>query len=359
MEKEKLNFDTLRLSAKHKRFSPVYVFYGNEEFLIEESIKSIIDNALDESVRDFNLDVVYGNEIDVQNLLSLLLLLPGMSPKRVVVMRNSEKFLNKLSRSKREKDAEAFINYLKKPNTDTIFIIVLNEIDLEKEIYRKLFELAEIVELKAPYDWQIPSWIAKRVKEKGETPPWNGKEITDEACKLLQAYVGNSLREIDNEITKLFIFTGDKKKIDVDDVKQAVGLSRTFTVFDLQKAIGEKNLQLSIAIIERMLQTGELPPVILTMLTRYFSTLWKLHELRKTEKDPKKLAESLQLSHYHIREYLHQLDKFKEKGIKNAFKYLIEADELIKTSPIDSKVVLSQMIYKIINGKLIINQKSS
>ncbi|CUS97251.1 DNA polymerase III subunit delta [Candidatus Kryptobacter tengchongensis] len=348
MEKEKLDFDSLRLAVKHKRFSPVYVFYGNEEFLIEESIKSILYNAVEDGVREFNFDVVYGNEVEVQNLISLLLLLPVMSTKRVVVMRNSEKFFNKISRSKKEKEAETFINYLKRPNPDTIFIIVLNEPDFEKEIYKKLFELAEIVELKAPYDWQIPSWIAKRVVELGKTPPWNGKEITSEACKLLQAYVGNSLRELDNEIKKLFIFTGEKKKIDAEDVKQTVGLSRNFTVFDLQRAIGEKNLQLAIIIVERMLQAGEFPAVILTMLTRYFSTLWKLHELRKTEKDPKKLANSLMLSPYHIREYLNQLDKFKEEEIKNAFKYLIEADELIKTSPIDSKIVLSQMVYKII-----------
>ncbi len=348
MGMEKLDFDKLTIAVKHKNFAPVYVFYGNEEFLIEESIKAVVENAIADGLREFNFDTVYGNEIDVQGLLSLLLLLPVMSQKRVVVMRNSDKFLNKLSRSKKEKDATLFINYLKKPNSDTIFIIVLDEVDLEKEIYKKLFELAEVVELKAPYDWQIPSWIAKRVKERGKLPPWKGKEITDEACKLLQAYVGNSLREIDNEITKLFIFTGEKKIIDVEDVKQAVGMSRNFTVFDLQRSIGEKNLQLSITIIEKMLQAGEFPPVILTMLTRYFSTLWKLYELRKTEKDPKKLANSLQLSPYHIREYLNQLDKFKESEIKNAFKYLIEADELIKTSPIDSRIVLTQMIYKIV-----------
>lgn len=349
MEKERLDFDTLRLAVKHKKFSPVYVFYGNEEFLIEESMKLILENAIDGGEREFNFDVIYGGEIDVQNLISLLLMLPVMSPKRVVVMQNAEKFLNKLLRSKKEKGVEIFINYLKKPNPDTIFIIILSEPDFEKDIYKKLFELADVVDLKAPYDWQIPSWIAKRVKERGKEPPWNGKEITDEACKLLQAYAGNSLRELDNEITKLFIFTGEKKRIDVEDVKQAVGLSRTFTVFDLQKAIGEKNLQLAITIIERMLQAGEFPPVILTMLTRYFSILWKLHELRKTEKDPRKLANSLQLSQYHIYEYLHQLEKYKEREIKAAFKYLIEADELVKTSPVDSKVILSQMVYKIMS----------
>ena len=181
MGKENLDFDALHLAVKHKKFAPVYVFYGNEEFLIEESIKTVVENAIDDGLREFNFDTVYGNEIDIQGLLSLLLLLPVMSQKRVVVMRNSEKFLNKLSRSKKEKDATLFINYLKKPNPDTILIIVLNEVDSEKEIYKKLFELAEVVELKAPYDWQIPSWIARRVKERGMLPPWKGKEITNEA----------------------------------------------------------------------------------------------------------------------------------------------------------------------------------
>lgn len=114
MGKENLDFDALHLAVKHKKFAPVYVFYGNEEFLIEESIKTVVENAIDDGLREFNFDTVYGNEIDIQGLLSLLLLLPVMSQKRVVVMRNSEKFLNKLSRSKKRKRCDAIYQLFKK-----------------------------------------------------------------------------------------------------------------------------------------------------------------------------------------------------------------------------------------------------
>jgi DNA polymerase-3 subunit delta len=341
--KDILDFENLKIAARRGNFSPIYIFYGNEEFLIEESIKIVTQNAIDIEMKDFNFNVVYGNEIDLQTLLSLLLSLPMMSKRRVVVLKNAEKLLNRISRTKKDnREIESFLNYLSNPNQTTIFILILERIDSEKEIYRILRRVATIVELKAPYDWQIPSWIAKRVRERG-------KLIEDDACKLLQTYVGNSLRDIDNELTKLFNFIGDEKTtIEVEDIKQVVGTSRVFSVFDLQKAIGEKNLKEAMSILERMLHIGEHPPVIITMLTRYFSTLWKLYEMRKTERNPKKLALSLQISQYHIREYLLQLDNYTEDQIKNAFKCLIEADELVKTTSIDPGVILGQMIYRII-----------
>ena len=66
MGQENLDFDALHLAVKHKKFAPVYVFYGNEEFLIEESIKTVVENAIDDGLREFNFDTVYGNKLIIR-----------------------------------------------------------------------------------------------------------------------------------------------------------------------------------------------------------------------------------------------------------------------------------------------------
>jgi len=69
-----------------------------------------------------------------------------------------------------------------------------------------------------------------------------GKEADIEACHLMQAYVGNSLRAIQNELDKLFTYLGERMRVTPEDVADVVGISRGFTVFDLQNAIGKKIL---------------------------------------------------------------------------------------------------------------------
>jgi DNA polymerase-3 subunit delta len=78
------------------------------------------------------------------------------------------------------------------------------------------------------YEDRIPAWIGKHVEKLG-------KKISPDACVLLQSHVGRSLREIRNEIDKLFIFVGEKKTIESDDVNHVVGVSREYNIFELQK----------------------------------------------------------------------------------------------------------------------------
>ena len=86
------------------------------------------------------------------------------------------------------------------------------------------------------YDNQVPAWISERCRILG-------KDVDLEACRLLHAYVGNSLRAIQNELDKLFTYLGERTRVTPEDVADVVGVTRGFTVFDLQNAIGKKNLE--------------------------------------------------------------------------------------------------------------------
>jgi len=118
----------------------------------------------------------------------------------------------------------------------------------------------------------------------------------------------------------------------------------------LTKAVGNKDIKHSIEVMERMLQAGESPIMMITMLTRHFNTLWKLTELKRMRKSEKDIAAIVQISPYFIREYLAQVDNYPATKIENCFQYLIEADETLKTTATDPKVVMSLLIHKLIKS---------
>jgi len=328
-----MTYEELQTAVQHKRFSPLYLFYGEEDFLIDESIKLIVRNALEAGTEGFNLDVLYGNETDARTVISMALSFPMMSERRVVVVKEFDRLSNK----------ELITTYVVRPSPTTCLILVASDPDLRKNPYAAVKRTGVTVEFRLLYDSEIPSWIARRIKERG-------KEATPEACRMMQAYIGNSLRNINTEIEKLFIYVGERKQIDVDDVTAVVGASKLFNVFELTKAVGNKDIKHSIEVMERMLQAGESPIMMITMLTRHFNTLWKLTELKRMRKSEKDIAAIVQISPYFIREYLAQVDNYPATKIENCFQYLIEADETLKTTATDPKVVMSLLIHKLIKS---------
>jgi len=336
MAKETLTYDDLRNAISSKRFFPVYLFYGEEDFLSDEATQMIVDAALAPIEREFNLDVMYGNETNVRDVLARALSYPMMAERRVVIVRH----FDRLSMSDQEK--ELLVDYLEHPLSSTMLVLNAEEADMRKKPYISAKKVGMVVEFKPLYENRIQGWIEARVKQ-------DGKEISPEAAKLLAAYVNPSLREIQSELDKLYIFVGERKPIAAEDVAAAVGMSKEYNVFALQKAIGSKDVGLSSEIMERMLEAGEYAPRIIIMLTRYFVSLWKLHHLRTRGTSHEELMRETGVKSFFIKEYQNALNYFSERQIKRALKLLCNADEQLKTTPMDPKQVMQLLVVQVMS----------
>ena len=71
---------------------PVYLLCGEESFLIENTLKQMLDCLLEPTTRDFNLNFLDGLEASARDILSAVEVYPVMSDWRVVVVRESSVF---------------------------------------------------------------------------------------------------------------------------------------------------------------------------------------------------------------------------------------------------------------------------
>ena len=126
------------------------------------------------------------------------------------------------------------------------------------------------------------------------------------------------------------IAVGSKPAIELEDVEAVVGISKEFTVFELTKMVGEKNISKALEIVERMLDTGESPQLIIVMLTRHFMIMAKLRELHAAAKSEFELAGAVRVSPYFIKEYISQLRGYSPVAVDNAFLALARADRELK-----------------------------
>jgi len=328
--KEKVSVELLLSAVRKKEFAPVYFFYGEEDFLIDEIVDAIVEEGVDSTTRGFNLDIVHGNEADGKDIVSLASSFPMMAGRRIVVVRDFDRVSNK----------ELLQPYLEQPSPSSCLVLIASKPDMRKKPYPFLKLNSVGGEFGRLYENEIPGWIQRRVKTLR-------RAITPEAADLLQAYVGNSLREVSNQIEKLLIAAGQKQTIELEDVEAVVGVSKEYTVFELTKSVGEKNISRSFEIVERMLDSGESPQLIIVMLTRHFIILAKLRELKGTAKSDFELAGAMRVSPFFVKEYVSHLRHYSPVEIEDAFLALTRADRELKSSPADQKLVMDVLLCEI------------
>lgn len=330
-----MTYAEFQRSVKAARFSPIYLFYGEEDFLIDEGVQFIIGKTLDEGTKGFNLDVVYGSKVEARDVVAHASSFPMMSGKRVVVVKEFEKL------AANDTAKEVIGAYINNPLESTILVLVSFEPDFRRKPFTDLKKKAELVECKPFYDNQVPGWIAERVRHQG-------READAEACRLIQAYVGNSLRSLQNELDKLYVFIGERKSITAEDVAAVVGATKGYTVFELQNAIGRRDAREAIMILERMLENGQSPQMIIVMLSRFFTQLWKLTDVRARKMSDRDLSSEIGVSTYFMKQYLEFRTNFSVGQIEQNFKLLLEADTTLKSTSRDPRLVLDLLIVSLL-----------
>ncbi len=334
---EFLSYDDFVEEAKAKNFGPLYLFIGKEDFLVDECIRHIVDTIVPSEMRGFDLDVMYGGKSDAKDVIAHASSYPMMGNRRVVVVREFERLvLGEVSK-------EIIAGYIQHLLESTCLVLVSGEPDFRKRPFTELKKAARIISCDQLYDNQIPSWIAARVRLKK-------KDASPEACRMLQAYVGNSLRSLDNEIDKLLIYIGDRREITGEDIGAVVGASKGYTVFDLQNCIGKKDVNAALSVLARMMQAGENAQLIIVMLTRFFTMMLRISELKEHRTPESQFAAELKISPYFLKQYLDYHAKLSPSDIENGFRALLSADAAMKSSIGDPRIVLDLLVYSLIKN---------
>jgi DNA polymerase-3 subunit delta len=328
-------YDEFLESTKGKKYAPVYLFVGEEDFLIDECVGRIVKDLLTADTKAFNLDIVYGSKANASEVIAHAASFPMMSDRRVVVVKEFDKLLSG------DTAKEVVSSYVTRPLDSTCLLLLSEKPDFRTKPFTDLKKAGNIFAFNQLYDNQIPAWIANRCKRMG-------KEVDIEACRLMQAYIGNSLRAIQNELDKLFTYLGERTHVTPEDIADVVGVSRGFNVFDLQNAIGKKNLEDALRIVKRMTEAGEAPQLSIVMLTRYFSILWKVQDLLKQGKSETEILSAIHISPYYFKGYTEAARRFSSAQIEQSFNVLIDADIQLKSTSPDHFHLMEMLVYSLV-----------
>ena len=310
---------------------------GEEEFYIDNITNLFIEDVLTDEEKQFNLNILYGKETSVDQIISICKKYPLMSKYQIVLVKEAQD----LSRT-----FDGLIDYFKKPLESTILIINYKHksIDKRKSSFKELKKNAKVFESKKLYDNQVQNWISDTVNSAGFS-------IDRKSVSLINEHLGNSLSKISNEIDKLLEIKKKEKIIELDDIEKYIGISKEFNNFELRKALGEKNYNKAFQIAQYFSENPNANPIVVTIsiIFDFFNKLLIFHS--NDELNDTKIASLLGINPFFIKEYKTASTNYDLKQVVRIISILRDYDMFSKgvgVKKADSSL-LKEMVVKIIN----------
>ena len=330
-------YDQILAEIHKKQFAPVYFLTGEEPYFIDMISDTIENEALDEADRAFNQIVLYGRDVDVETIANHARSFPMMGDRMVVIVKEAQDV----------KNIEEFEKYLDTiPETTLlVFVYKYKKLDKRKTFAKKLDKKGVYYESKKLYDNNIPGWIQTYLK--GE-----GYSITPKATQMLADFLGTDLHKIANELKKLTIALPKNRSIDDADVERNIGISKDYNVFELQNAIGSRDVLKANRIVNYFGDNGKDNPLLVTAITLYgyFTKLIKLHCTQ--DKSQGNLSSVLGVNPYFVKDYQTAARNYPPQVCIRNISILREFDMKSKgyeSGEVSEKDLYREMIFKLMH----------
>ncbi len=334
-----MTYEQILADIKKRVYYPIYFLMGEEPFFIDTISNELENTILDEAERSFNQVVLYGSDVSVNDIMSQARAFPMMSDYLVVIVKEAQNVDN----------IDSLADYIEKIPPTTILVInyKYKKLDKRRALAKYIDKKGVLFESKKLYDNNIPEWITKYLAAK----KYN---ITPKATQMIADFLGNDLHRVRNELEKLMVALPPSKRIDDADVEYNVGISKDFNVFELQKAIGSKDLPKANRIINYFGDNPKENPIfmVISVLYGYYTKLLKLHFSK--DKNKSTVATMLGVNPFFVNDYFEAVRNYSWTDCMNCIEVLREFDLKSKgynsTSDISQKELYREMLFKLMKN---------
>ena len=323
---------------KAGKIKPIYFLMGEEAYYIDRLSDYIEKNVLTEEEKGFNQTVLYGRDVNVEDIVSAAKRYPMMAERQVIIVKEAQDLA---------KTIDKFESYASDPMPTTVLVLCYKykTLDKRKKI-TKLFEKTGLVfEGKKLYENQVGQWITRVLQAKKYS-------IEPKASAMLVEFLGTSLEKINNELEKLQIILPVGSTISANDIEENIGFSKDYNIFELRKAIGEKNQLKSYKIAQYFSENPKDHPLVMTtgMLFSFFVQLLQYHGLKN--KNPNNVAAILKVNPFFLKDYDVALRNYPMKKVSKIVTLLREIDVKSKgvgANALPQHELLKEMLVGIFN----------
>ena len=332
-----MNYKAIIASISNKDLQPIYFLMGDEPYYIDKICDEFTNNILSTEEKEFNQVTLYAKDVTTEQVIAEAKQFPFGSNKRVVIVKEGQQL----------KNIEILDSYLNSPQQSTVLVISYKgkSLDKRKKFGKNLAKKCVVFESNKLYDDKIPTWISSYVNEQGYA-------IENSAAAVLAEYLGSNLSKITNELDKLMLVLKKDEQITTKIIEDHIGISKDYNVFELQNALGKKDIVKANRIINHFAENTKnhhIVPVI-SALFSFFQKIMVYHFLE--DKSSKNAASALKVNPFFISQYQIAAGYYKKDQLFKIFKHLKKYDlksKGVNNRSTDQHGLLKELIFKILH----------
>jgi DNA polymerase-3 subunit delta len=337
-----------------RKLKPGYVFIGDEGFFRRTCRDAILKHLIPEGMREFSF---YEFNLDTSEVVEILdrARTPSLMANFQVFFVRGVKSL--YGRGKHDAEFAAIAAYAKNPNPDALVIFVADHISIPADVRRMemtdkdryeriretLGEYLTIIEFARVEEGEAVKWL-------NESAAQQGAKLDPDAARELVDSLGGDMMMISNELEKLLLYVGEKKRITLGDVETMVLAAKQRTLYELTEALSSHNRARSLEILDSMLSTGDGDEAAighLYMLARTFRQMLVIQErnVRDTRTLYQVLWQGFRIPPFAAEDVIRQARRYKSRReLTRAIRLISRADASLRTNPVSKRLVLENLI---------------
>ena len=346
VKRETVTFTALNKEIKSGKFRSIYILQGEEPYFIDRLQELIIETALTEDQRDFNLSLFYGNTANVREVISTCRQYPAFSQYKVVVVREAQ-LISKQPGHK--DDLDLFASYADKPLPSTILVICHKGATLKSKPFTDALKTAKSGVIfdsnKVREGRDLEAMIVNYANSLG-------CNIDTKATSMLADHIGTDIARLFSELDKLSMLADDKN-ITPLLIERNIGISKDFNNFELEEALSKRDAVKAFRIVDYFEHNPKNNPTMVSvaMLFSFFSNVLLTATAR--DKSPEGIMSLVGTrSQWRARKFLDATRMYNIRSLINIISYLRECDTRSKgiASRQDQFALLKELVYKILHA---------
>jgi DNA polymerase-3 subunit delta len=318
---------SLNEDLKTGNFKQVYLLYGEESYLKRQFKKRFIEGMI-QGDDTMNYTYFEGKGIAVEAVIESADTMPFFSDCRLIILENSGFF---------KSGDNPLVDYLKEVPETTRIIFIEDKISKNSKMYNAVKKYGSITELSYQKEDTLRRWISNRVSEEG-------KEMEPITIHYFLQKVGVGMENIHNELTKLFAYVGANTIITKSDIDEVCITQIEGKVFELTKAVAEKNSNRALELYYDLLDVKEPPMRILSLMAMEFRRINQVKELVRRGFNPGQIAGKSGINQYFIRDYIKREQRFTKESLRNILEEIAILDRSIKIGKISDRMAVEVFI---------------
>ena len=338
--------------SEQKEHPPVIFLSGPDIYTRNTLIAQILERYLPgERNKVFGLEEVEASETDPIQLLNDLRMLPMGQSLKVVVIRRFELASTSVQKEDKGRDKpegegrkahesgldETLLRYFKHPSRKTL-LVISSSVGLRKgnHLYQHLPVRAVMVPCASLRLNEAAAFVKRELSSHGKRA---SRSWIDQFIEI----VGLDTQRLTNEMEKVFLLVGDRDTLRQVDFEIVSSTEMPRNVFSLLNAIGKGEREQALEVVRDILNSGEPPLRVLSVLLWHYRLVMKAWDLVRHEDN--EALNRIHPSGFVVNKVKRQAKRLSRSEIKRIFASFQEADRLLKGSSLPQRLIMERLVY--------------